>query len=237
MGETQILGLIPARGGSQRVPKKNIRPLHGRPLLSYTIEAARRARRLTRVIVSTDAEPIARVATAWGAEAPFRRPAGLATADSTELECVDHALQWLQTHEGYVPDLVVLLYPTSPFRRPDSIDRAVEAMLAHPEADSLRSVRKCSEHPYKMWTTDGLYLHPFVREAGGVARQTWPYHRLPEVYIQNASIYIFKPSTVIEKRSTTGDVVIPFVMDETESLDVNTPLDFRLAETVMEEAA
>lgn len=235
MADLQILGLIPARGGSRRIPMKNIKPLNGRPLVAYTIETARACKALSRIVVSTDSDEIAEVAARWGAEVPFRRPAALATAEATELELFDHALGWFHTHEGYVPDLIVLLYPTSPFRRAESIERAVQEMLKHPEADSLRSVRACSEHPYKMWTLGDGYLRPFVRDPQGTDQHTRSYHLLPEVYIQNASIYITRPATITAKRSTTGDLVIPFVMDEMESIDINTPLDFRLAELLMRE--
>ena len=146
-----ILAFIPARAGSKRVPNKNLLPLKGKPLIAYTIEAALKAQRVTRIIVSTDSEEIAAVARTHGAEVPFLRPAEIAQSDSTEMQFFTHALDWLLVHEGYSPDLLVLLYPTSPFRKSASIDAAIEKMLGHPEADSLRSIRLCNEHPYKMW--------------------------------------------------------------------------------------
>lgn len=229
----KILALIPARGGSQRVPMKNIKSLNGKPLIAYTIEAAKRSRPIHRVVVSTDAEEIALVAKDYGAETPFRRPAEIAKPDSTEMEFFKHALDWLQTNEGYEPDLIVLLYPTSPFRKAESIDRAIEEILRHPEADSLRSVRKCTEHPYKMWTLDQGLLTPFVKEDTDKNVHTLSYHLLPEVYIQNASIYITRPKTIREKGSPMGDVILSFVMDDVESIDVNTSIDFAFAERVM----
>jgi len=230
-----ILAFIPARAGSKRVANKNIRPLSGKPLIAYTIEAASGSRHVNRVVISTDSEAIAAVARQYGAEVPFMRPESIAQSDSTEMQFFDHALGWLKENEGYEPDLIVLLYPTSPFRKAESIDRAVEVMLKHPEADSLRSVRLCSEHPYKMWVKgeDG-YLKPFV---GGKNPNihTLSYQLLPTVYIQNASIYITKPETIRNKKSPTGDVIIPFVMDEMESVDINTPIDFKFAELLMGE--
>jgi CMP-N-acetylneuraminic acid synthetase len=228
-----VLALIPARGGSQRVPNKNVRPLNGKPLIAYTIEAARSSRRITRIIVSTDSEAIAAVARQWRAEVPFLRPAEISRCDSTEMQFFDHILDWFDRNDRYIPDLIVLLYPTSPFRTAASIDRAVELMLAHPEADSLRSVRLCSEHPYKMWVQEQEYLKPFVQ--GSVPNMhTLSYHLLPTVYIQNASIYITKPSTLRSKRSPTGDRILSFVMEERESVDINTPLDFVLAECILQ---
>jgi N-acylneuraminate cytidylyltransferase len=126
--------------------------------------------------------------------------------------------------------------PTSPFRKSESIDRAVEKILEYPQADSLRSVTPCSEHPYKMWVTEGEYLVPFVKSEDKNIH-TLSYHLLPTVYIQNASIYITKPKTIREKKSPTGDIIVPFIMDESESVDVNNPLDFELAETIVQKMA
>lgn len=232
-----ILALIPARSGSKRVPLKNIKSLCGKPLIAYTIEAAKASRLINRVIVSTDSAEIADIAKQYGAEVPFLRPKEISTADSTELEFFDHALDRLEKDEGYMPDIIVLLYPTSPFRKSESIDRAIETIIAHPECDSLRSIRKCSEHPYKMWTIVDGYLKPFVDTGKASNMYTLSYHLLPGVYIQNASIYIVKASTIKNKHSTTGDIIIPFIMDEVESIDINNPLDFLLAETTIKEKA
>jgi CMP-N,N'-diacetyllegionaminic acid synthase len=228
----KVLGLIPARGGSRRVPDKNIRVLNGKPLIAYTIEAAQRSTHVNRLIVSTDSQKIAEVAQQYGAEVPFFRPKEISKGESTEMQFLMHALTWLAENESYEPDLIVLLYPTSPFRTPESIDRAVEKMLEHPQADSLRSVKLCSEHPYKMWTIQDGLLKPFV-ETDDSGVHTLSYHLLPQVYIQNASIYITKPRTIKNKSSYIGDLVIPFVMDQSESIDINAPLDFQLAEILM----
>jgi len=227
-----IMGFIPARAGSTRVKNKNILPLIDKPLVAYTIEAAKKARLVTRVLVSTDSEEIASVSRVFGADVPFLRPTAISQSDSTEMQFFIHALDWLSEHEGYHPDLIVLLYPTSPFRKPESIDRAIETILAHPEADSLRSVRRCSEHPNKMWVIEGEYLQPFVKTKSKNIH-TLSYQLLPVVYIQNASIYITKPKTIREKGSPTGDIIVPFIMDERESIDINTALDFRLAEMLL----
>jgi len=230
----EILALIPARSGSKRVPKKNIKPLGGKPLIAYTIEAARKSKYITRIIVSTDSEEIASIAKKYGAEVPFLRPKEISQDSSTEMQFFEHALNWLYENEKYEPELIVLLYPTSPFRKPESIDKAIEKILKYPEADSLRSVRLCREHPYKMWIIEGEYLKPFV-EKEDANIHTLAYHLLPKVYIQNASIYITKLSTIRDKKSPIGDTVIPFIMDEIESLDINTPFDFQLAEIIIKE--
>jgi len=225
----KILAFIPARGGSKRIPNKNIKLLNGKPLIVYTIEAAKGSNHINRIVVSTDSEEIATIAKQYGAEVPFLRPKEISQSDSTEMQFFEHALNRFEKHEQYEPDLIVLLYPTSPFRKPASIDRAIEEMLKHPEVDSLRSLRLCSEHPYKMWVIENGYLKPFVKGENPNIH-TLSYHLLPTVYVQNASIYITKLSTIKNKKSPTGDVVIPFIMDETESIDINTSLDFQFAE-------
>ena len=225
----KTLALIPARSGSQRVPGKNIKLIQGKPLIAYTIEAAKASRLIDKVLVSTDSQAVADTAIDFGAEAPFLRPPEISRSDSTEMQFLEHALDWLREHERYEPDLIVLLYPTSPLRKPESIDAAIRDMIRHPEADSLRSVRLCSEHPYKMWIIKDGYLRPFVK-AEDSAVHTLSFQSLPTVYIQNAGIYITKPATIRLKKTPVGDIVVPFIMDEVESLDINNPLDFEFAE-------
>jgi N-acylneuraminate cytidylyltransferase len=235
----EVLGLIIARGGSQRVPNKNIKLLAGRPLIAYSIDAARHSRTITRVLVSTDSAAIAEVAVKAGAEAPFRRPPEISQGHSTELEAVEHALAWLRDHDKYQLDLVVLLRPTDPFRRPETIDRAVELLQGDPSAHSVRTVRLCSEHPHKMWVMDkdGRRIRSFVSlEQKAREAHTLSYHLLPTVYVQNASMDVLRPSNIWQLRSTTGTEIIPLVMDELESVDINTASDFLLAETLMARA-
>jgi CMP-N-acetylneuraminic acid synthetase len=228
----KILAFIPARGGSKRVPKKNLKLLNGKPLIAYTIEAARNAKLINRIVVSTDSEDIAAVSREYGAEVPFLRPESISQADSTEMQFFEHALDWFSMNENYEPDLIVLLYPTAPFRKSESIDTAIDEIMKYPAADSLRSIKLCSEHPYKMWVIENGYLKPFVKDVDP-NMHTLSYQLLPTVYIQNASIYITKPSTIRHKKSPTGDIIIPFVMDEMESVDINTPVDFEFAAILM----
>ena len=234
MAKTEILALIPARGGSQRVKNKNIRRLGGKPLIAYTIEAAKQSRHVTRVVVSTDSPEIAAIAREYGAEVPFMRPADLSGSHSTELEFHEHALSELKAKDGYEPELVVNLYPTTPFRGAELVDAAISRILADPSADSLRSTKKCSEHPYKMWVKEGEYLKPFVEKTSGESH-TAAYHLLPPVQIQNASIYITRPKTLANFRNTIGAKVLSFEMTEEESIDINTPLDFVMAEAMLAE--
>jgi CMP-N,N'-diacetyllegionaminic acid synthase len=227
-----ILGLIPAREGSQRNPNKNIRLLAGKPLIAYTINSASKSKYINRIIVSSDSREIMRISKLHGAETPFQRPKEIAQTNSTEFEFIMHALEWLRKNEKYEPDLIVLLYPTSPFRKAETIDKAIDEILRHPEADSLRSIRLCSEHPYKMWHIENGYLKPFIK-SGDTNTQTLSYQLLPTIYIQNASIYIIRTSTIMNKKSTIGDIVIPFIMNEQESIDINTEIDFGMADAIL----
>jgi CMP-N-acetylneuraminic acid synthetase len=141
-------------------------------------------------------------------------------------------LRELESLQHYTPDLIVNLYPTCPFRKSNSIDSAIKKIIEDTEADSLRSVRLCTEHPYKMWKFNQPYLERFI-SYNSIESQTLSYQLLPEVYIQNASIYISKTSTIFEKNSTVGDKIIAFIMDEFESIDINNELDFILAEAIV----
>ena len=227
-----IVAVIPARGGSLRVPNKNLRKLGGHPLIAWTIKTALQSKLLDRVIVSTDSEEIAKVARKYGAEVPFLRPKEISGPLSTELQFHQHVLDWLQQNENITPCLIVNLYPTAPFRRWQSIDHAISQFLKHPNAHSLRSIRVCSEHPFKMWKKQGAWLIPFVPKKDSQT-QTYSFQQLPQVHIQNANIYITKPKTMKTLKSTVGKRVLAFEMDAVESVDINDPLDLDFAETVL----
>src|SRR5574339_486983 len=137
---TNILALIPALGGFKGIPRKNIRNFAGYPLIAWSIAAAKQSELVTRIIVSTDDEEIAAVAREYGAETPFLRPAEYAQDKTTDLPVFEHALQWLEENEGYRPDIVIQLRPTSPIRPRGMIDNAIRTLLAHEEADCVRGV-------------------------------------------------------------------------------------------------
>jgi CMP-N,N'-diacetyllegionaminic acid synthase len=208
---TEVLALIPARGGSKGLPRKNVLPLAGKPLIVYSIETAQAARLVTRTVVSTDDEEIASVARGAGAEVPFMRPAEFAQDDSTDLEVFRHALEALAP---YRPELVVHLRPTNPLRRPERVDEAVAAMLADAEADSLRSVSWPKQTPYKMWRVEDGYLRPLVKVPGVADAHSRPRQGLPEVWWQNGYVDVVRPRTVLELDSMTGERVLPFVVQD-----------------------
>lgn len=214
-GSPEILALIPARGGSKSVPRKNVRMVGGRPLIAWSIEQAKRSRRVSRVVVTTDDPEIAEIARGCGAEIPFMRPAELANDRSTDIEYHEHALRTLASAEGYRPDAVVNLRPTMPVRRVATIDRAIEALVARPDVDSVRSVSLAEQTPYKMWRIgkDGL-LEPIATLAGVAEPYNQPRQDLPPVYWQDGYVDVVWARVVLEQHSTTGRRILPFVVDE-----------------------
>lgn len=209
-----ILALIPARGGSKSIPRKNLLPIAGKPLIAYSIEHALMSRHVTRTVVSTDDPEIASVARACGAEVPFMRPAEFAQDLSTDLEVFRHALTWLRERDRYECDLVVHLRPTGPVRRVEVIDRAIEVMLADQNADALRSVSWPTETPYKMWRIVDGHLEPLLDLPGVSEPYCRPRQSLPEVFWQNGYVDIVRPRVVLEDGLMCGRRIVPFVIDE-----------------------
>lgn len=210
----EILALIPARGGSKGIPRKNLIPLNGRPLIAYTIERALASRLITRTVVSTDDDEIADVARAYGAEVPFMRPAALAQDDSVDLDVFRHALATLRERDGYVCECVVHLRPTGPVRRVARIDEAIELFLQDPEADSLRSVTRPAQTPYKMWRTAGKYIEPLLSVDGVSEAHSRVRQSLPGVLWQNGYVDIVRPHVVLDLGLMAGRKIVPFVMHE-----------------------
>jgi CMP-N-acetylneuraminic acid synthetase len=231
--DLRIMALIPARAGSKRVKDKNLRNLGGLPLIGHKIKVALESKYINRIIISTNSEEIKNIAESFGLSVPFLRPEEISGDDSTELEFHQHALNWLSENEKYIPDLIVNLYPTSPLVQSATIDLAIKKVIENPECDSLRSVVKCSEHPYKMWIEkNDIFLEPFIKSDDDNTH-TLSYHMLPEVFIQNTCIYITKPETINRYKSTIGKKVLSFIMDEIESFDINSELDFMIAEKII----
>ena len=228
--DDSIVALIPARAGSKRVPDKNIRPLAGHPLMAYTIAAAMDSGVFSDVIVSTDSEHYAKIAKHYGAQVPFLRPAALAGDQSPDIEWVEFTLSRLQESDRK-HDCFSILRPTSPFRLPETIQRAWQEFSSQQGVDSLRAVEKCTQHPGKMWVVRGKRMMPLLPL--GPAEQPWhssQYPSLPEIYVQNASLEIAKSQVVFEDRTIAGNVVMPFLTTDYEGFDVNNEYDWQLAE-------
>lgn len=210
----KVLALIPARSGSKSVPKKNIRIIGGRPLLAHSVMHALAAKNIDRVIVSTDSEEIAALARLHGAETPFIRPFELAMDYSLDIDFYVHALDWLRVNEGYVPDAVINLRPTTPVRDPAVIDKAIETFMSHPEVDSMRAVRLADKTPYKMWRRcgNGLMEPLYKTYEGNLEPYNMPRQLLPEVLVQDGYFDITWTNVVHAKRSVTGDIVMPYIV-------------------------
>ena len=199
MTPPEVLALIPARGGSKGIPRKNIRPFAGYPLIAFSIAAALQAERVTRVVVSTDDPEIAEVARQYGAETPFMRPAELAADRTMDLPVFQHGLTWLEQHEGYRPELVLHLHPTSPMRPPGCLDLAIRQMLDHPEADCTRSVVEPLQSPYKMWRIDEATgrMVPLVSLPGVKEPYNTPRQLLPSTYLQTGHVNVIRPAVIL----------------------------------------
>ena len=225
---THILALIPARGGSKGIPRKNIKDFAGYPLIAWSIAAGLQAKSVSRVIVSTDDEEIAAVARECGAETPFLRPAELAQDRTTDFPVFEHALKWLEDIEGYKPEIVVQLRPTSPIRPRDMVDQAVGILTQHPEADSARGVVPAAQNPHKMWRFHGYDapMNPLLEVEGIAEPYNAPRQVLPPVYWQTGHIDAIRATTISRKRSLTGDVVYPLVIDPRYTVDIDTPADW-----------
>ncbi len=240
----EVLALIPARGGSKSIPRKNIQPFAGQPLIAYSIAAGLAAETVTRVIVSTDDQEIAAVARRYGAETPFLRPAEFSLDNTPDLPVFQHALRWLAEHEGYRPEIVVQLRPTSPFRRVRHIDEAVYCLTDRPEADAVRAVCIPFQNPFKMWQMgpDG-FMRPLIPDVevgvhADVHRRKEPYNMprqvLPEVYWQTGYVDAAWADTILTKNSMTGERILPLVIDPSEWIDIDSPDDWRRAERLLE---
>src|SRR5512143_535468 len=232
---TDILAIIPARGGSKGIPRKNIRDFAGYPLIAYSIAAALQASSVTRTIVSTDDAEIAAVAREWGAETPFLRPAEFAQDNSTDLPLFEHALRWLAQHEDYRPDVVVQLRPTSPIRPRDCVDRAVGILLAHADADSVRGVVLAGQNPHKMWRLSGedapmqnLLNVPDIDEPYNAPRQS-----LPPIYWQTGHIDAVRRATIEEKHAMSGSRVYPLTIDPRYTVDIDNLNDWARYEALV----
>lgn len=224
--KSKILAIIPARGGSKGIPKKNIVNINGKPLIQYTIEVAKESKLIDRVIVSTDDDEIAEISEKLGAEVPFIRPAELAKDDTPTFPVIKHALKWLKENEKYKPELIVLLEPTFPLRTVEKVDEAIKVISSDEEADSLRGVCEPFQNPFKMWIPCGKYLKPLIKEKEIMYEK--PRQNLRKVFWQNGYIYISRYKTIMDKKSFHGEKILPFILSENNFIDIDTEEDLKL---------
>lgn len=222
----EVLGLVPARGGSKGVPHKNLLEVGGLSLVSRAVSCGLSARTVTRTIVSTDDPLIAKTARAAGSEVPFMRPAELATDDSPTIDMVWHALDWLADHESYSPDLLVLLQPTTPFRTALHVDEAV-GMCLDRGVGSVVSVVPAHDHPYEALEMDTSgRLTRFLQID---ARRFHQRQSMPPVYVPNGAVYVARVPFLKAAGGFIGDGTHAYVMDRGESLDIDSEYDLVVA--------
>ena len=194
----KIIALIPARGGSKSIPKKNIIDLGGYPLIAYSIAAAKLSKFISRVIVSTDSEEIVKISKSYGAEVPFMRPKKISGDRALDIEFFMHALEWLEKNEGYVPDLIVHLRPITPARESNLIDKAILKMIKDKKATALRSAHSACYNGYKTFRKEKEYIHFFGKEdfKGNEEYYNYPRQSLPATYNPNGYVDIVLPKTL-----------------------------------------
>lgn len=223
-----ILGLIPARGGSKGLPRKNIKPLLGKPLIAWTIEQALASKYLDRVVVSTDDEKIAEISRKYGAKVPFMRPKELATDEARRIDVVLHAIDWMEKNDNSY-DLIMLLQPTPPLRTSEDIDRGIE-LLFFKKAQSVVSVCKTEHHPY--WSNilpkNGCMKDFIKAEIMNKNRQ-----ELPVFYRLNGAIYLAYWNYLKRCRSFFNQETFAYIMPQERSIDIDNKVDFKLAEILM----
>jgi N-acylneuraminate cytidylyltransferase len=223
IGKHQVLGLIPARGGSKGITRKNVRSLGGKPLIAWTIDEAKKSQYIDRLVVSTDDEEISQVARSYGADVPFVRPQELATDEARGIDVVLHACGELPTY-----DTVVLLQPTSPFRVVEDIDKAIEEWFG--SGKTVVSVAEVSKSPYWMYELDAnSNMHAVLQSGTRSANR----QDLPRVYALNGAVYVAACRALDSTAGFIGSAARAFVMPYERSLDLDTELDWRVAECLV----
>lgn len=228
----KVLGLIPARGGSKRIPKKNIYPVLGKPLIYYIIHTAKKAKSLDKLIVSTDSQEVAHIAKSYGVEVPFLRPKKLAQDNTADLPVFQHALAELEK-KGEKFDIVVNLRPTAVLLKPNDIDKVID-LLIKKNADSVRSVHEANQPPYWMKVINSKdWLKPFLT---GLDEHRYPTRQLlpQKVYQLNAQVDAMK-SFWIKRGKLYGNKILPYVMAETRVVDIDSPCHIHMVEAMLKE--
>lgn len=224
-----MLCLIPARGGSKSIPGKNLANLAGRPLIVHTISAALAASTIERVVVSTDSPEIAKVAHAHGAQVPFMRPTFLAQDETAGIESIIHAVEWLADNEGYKPEWIACLQPTSPLRRAEDIDEAMRLALKM-GVDAVVSITPTWHHPYHMHSIDKQGI---LRDYQKFDRIYSRRQDLPTLYAQNGAVFLIRRNILLDQQTLFPKRTYGYVMPAERSLDIDTPWDFYLARLIL----
>jgi|SRR3989344_1583199 len=228
----KILGVITARGGSKGIPGKNIKLLGGKPLVAYTIEAAKKSKFVTHLIASTDDEAIAKVCREYGAEVPFMRPQELAEDKTPHLPVMHHAIAEMEKRLGIKFDYVVIFQPTSPFRTVEDIDETLKKLI-ETGADSAVSICEVesSAHPMKIKKLENGRVFPYcIDEPEGARRQD-----LPTAYKRSSAVYAMRRDLIMNDGRLYGDIVVGHIVPADRSIDIDTPLDWLKTEYMLED--
>jgi CMP-N,N'-diacetyllegionaminic acid synthase len=228
-----VLGLITARGGSKGIARKNLAPVGGKPMIAWSIEAARAARGVDRVVVSTDDTEIAEVSRRYGAEVPFVRPADLAQDDSSHLDVILHCVDWLAAEEKCQFEYVMLLQPTSPLRTAEDIDAAAK-LAVEENAESVISVCETHHHPYLTTRiADDGTLTDFMSGTPEPGTSSIRRQDMPVAYFINGAIYLVRNDVLLEQRTLLPARTLPYLMPQERSWQVDEPADLRLVDWVL----
>jgi len=228
----KILAVIPARGGSKGIPNKNIILLGNKPLITYSIEAAKKSKHITHSVVSTDSMEIADIARCAGALVPFIRPSNLAGDTALSLPVIIHATEFMEAQENVIFDIVLMLQPTTPFRTAEDIDTALEKLLTSNAAGSIISVVDVGGyHPLRMKKVVGNVLVNYIDQGYEDMR---PRQHLPPVFIRNGAIYAVRRDLLIEQKSFSAGETLAYVMPHERSINIDTLSDLYLAERCLE---
>jgi CMP-N,N'-diacetyllegionaminic acid synthase len=222
----RILGVVGARSGSKSLPHKNIMPILGKPMLAWIIEAAKRSKYISRIVISTDSPEYRDIAVQYGAEAPFLRPAEISGDHSPDFDWLHHAAVWLNDNEQWKADVIVRLPPTSPLCRTEEIDACIEKLLETPDATASYTVLPAPKHPYKLWRRDGDRIKPFFNDELTGFRDAFNHARqlLPKAYFYIDSSAI-KWDTLVEQKRMAGDNVVFYEIPEGVDIDVQGDVD------------
>ena len=223
----KILGLIPARSGSKGIPQKNIKKLLGKPLIKYSIDAAKKSKKIDRVVVSTDSSSIANLSKKYGAEIPFLRPKSISKDNTPIGKVISHALNSLKK-QNYVPDMIVILQPTSPLRTSNLIDKGIKN-LQKSKADSLISISNIKQHPFSSFFIENKHLKFFKSNA----EKFYQRQKYPPLYFPTGALYIFWNKTFKTYKSIYGKKILPLITSEEESIDIDTNFDIFMCEMII----